>query len=254
MKRILIGSCKMKELYPEFAREPKDVDFATDEECKSSVSYMEYLYNPVLCHYLGDEEIDGDEMLTLKVSHLFYPKDWDKHMWDVQFLLDRGHVVNPNLLNLLRDFWEDYLPKIRRSNLSMTKEDFFTNNVNEDTDQHDYLHTLLNPIPMYTRLLKDGSEVELDERKWHRLTQVEKDAVVFEETAVMAFERYSSMHYKKAFARQLRDNIMKHFPIYIALHAIYNYKELHITNNNFIKTIQNGLKENQRNPEQLVGV
>lgn len=142
-------------------------------------------------------------------------------MWDAQFLLDKGHVLIKPLFDDLVSFWKEYLPKIRRSNLAMTKEDFFNNAVNEDTDQHDYLHTLLNPIPMYTELLKDGSEVELDPNKWTALADQGKDMVVFEETAVMAFERYPRLYYKAAYARQLKDNIIKHFPEYIALYAIH---------------------------------
>lgn len=244
MKRILIGSCRLKELYPEFNRVPKDVDFAVDEDKKSKATKVEYLYNPVLCEYMGDnDEVDGDTLLTLKVSHLFWDTDWNKHLYDCHFLFDRGHKLNVPLLDKLIEFWTDYLPKVRRSDLVMTKEDFFTNAVNEDTDQHDYLHTLLNPVPMFTKLLKDGSEVELDPSKWDSLTFEEKSAVVFEETSVMAYERYPNLYYKKAFIRQLKDNIIKHFPKYIALFAIEHYRQLYNPSINFIKTIQDGLKK-----------
>jgi hypothetical protein len=244
MKRILIGSCRLKELYPEFNRTPKDVDFAVDVDKKSDIPRVEYLYNPILCDWVGDGEVDGDTLLTLKVSHLFWDNNWEKHLWDCHFILDKGHKIHYDLLDKLIEFWTDYLPKIRRSDLAMTKESFFTNAVNEDTDQHDYLHTLLNPVPMFTKLLKDGSEVELDPSKWETLSFEEKKAVVFEETAVMAFERYPNLYYKKAFIRQLKDNIIKHFPFYIALFAIINYRQLYNPSINFIKTIQeNGLKK-----------
>lgn len=164
---------------------------------------------------------------------------------DVQFLLGKGHVIIDDLLNQLIEFWNDYLPKIRRSNLSMNKEDFFTNAINEDTDQHDYLHTLINPVPMFTRLLKDGSGVELDESKWYLLTEEERGLVVFEETAVMSYERMPNLNYKSAYIKQLKDNIIKHFPRYIAIWAIINYKKIYLTKIDYLTIIKNGIKENQ---------
>ncbi len=241
MKKILIGSCALKEMYPDFPREPKDVDFAVDKERKASMKDIEYLYNPILCYWIGDGDINGDELLTLKVSHLFWDRDWNKHLFDCQFLLGKGHVIIEELLNKLITFWEDYLPKIRRSNLALTKEDFFNNAVNEDTHQHDHLHTLLNPVPMYTKLLKEGSEVELNNTKWFSLSFEEKKSVVFEETAVMAYERYKNIDYRSAFIKQLKDNIIKHFPRYIAIWAIINYKQIYLTKINYIQIIKEKL-------------
>ena len=42
----------------------------------------------------------------------------------------------------------------------------------------------------------------------------------------MAWERYKKMNYRDAFLLQLKDNIIKHFPFYIALFAIENYPKL----------------------------
>lgn len=245
MEKLLIGSQALKNLYPEFKRIPKDTDYAVDVPyIKSSDKQTEYLYNPLIIEHCTGKEIDGDSLLTLKVSHLFWDINWDKHLFDTLFLMERGHTINYPLLNKLREFWNEWLPKIRRSDLEMNKENFFSNAVNEDTDEHDHLHTILNPVPMYTRLLKDNSEVELDEEKWHKLTEEEKDAVVWEETCVMAYERMKHLYYKVAFLRQLKDNIIKHFPQYIAIHAITNYKRIHVTNINFINLINNGINKN----------
>lgn len=243
MKRIIIGSSALKHHFPDFPREPKDLDYATLTEEKSNTPTVEYLYNPILFKYEDNTICGLDNLLTLKISHLFWETGFDKHLWDVLYLLDKGCEIKYDLLDELMSFWEDYLPKIKRSNLVMTKEDFFTNSVNEDTDEHDYLHTLLNPIPMYTKLLKDGSEVELDENKWVLLTHEEKNLVIWEETSVMAYERYPNLCYKKAFLRQLKANIMKHFPRYISLHAIKNFREIHITKINYnLKLKENGIK------------
>lgn len=146
-------------------------------------------------------------------------------MWDVQFLLDKGIKPNYDLVDKLISFWEDYLPKIRRSVLEMSKEDFFNNSVNKDVDEHDNLHKQLVEIPAYTKILKDGCEVELDFDKWYNLSEQEKRDVVNEETYVMTFERYNGkMNLIRGFRRQLKDNIMKHFPKPIAFYAIENFK------------------------------
>jgi hypothetical protein len=245
MKELLIGSMAIRESFPDFPRQPKDIDFAISEDKgRRENTNIEYLYNPVIFKYQDYGTLKPDLLLSLKISHLFWDINWEKHLFDVQFLLSKGCKYNLNLISELRSFWESHLPKIRRSRLSMSKDSFFKNAVNEDTEQHDYLHTLLNPIPMYTKLLKEGCEVELDESKWNNLNFEEKCDVVFEETAVMAFERYKTTDYRTAYKKQLKDNIIKHFPSYIAIFAIEKYKELEKPKYNFKTKIENELQIN----------
>lgn len=244
MAEVIIGSTALKHWFPnDNVREPKDLDIVTDNIPEKRVAGVEYLENPVLLKYQNSGYITPINLLTLKISHMFWDLNWKKHMWDIQFLLERGVKYDKNMLNELIEYWEENNPKVRRSNLKLKAEDFFTNAINKDEGEHDYLHTLINPVPMYTRLLKDGAEVELDENKWNNLTFEEKCDVVFEETAVMGYERYKNMYYKKGFEIQLNDNIIKHFPKYIAIFAILNYKTLITPKFNFIKTIEDGLQK-----------
>jgi hypothetical protein len=255
---LIIGSTALKHWYPyDNIREPKDIDFVTnDKNLKSQQSLVEFLYNPVLYEerfkkYWHEVEIDGIKknyinptgLLTLKISHLFWDINWKKHMWDVQFLLDKCITYDIELLNELIKFWDDYLPKIRRSNLIMNKKDFFTNAINYDEGEHDFLHTLINSTPMYTKLLADGKEVELEESKFHSLKFKEKLNVVREEVYVMAYERFKDVHHVVAYRKMLDKFIMIHAPQYIALFAIENYKELLTPNINFIKQIEDGLQK-----------
>jgi len=244
---IIIGSTAIKYFFKDFKREPKDLDTAVDSKYGyKNKPGVEYLYNPIICQekyskYWWFGYLNPTGLLTLKMSHLFWDTNWNKHMFDVQFLLDKGVEYDQELFFELVEFWKEYLPKIRRSNLAISKEDFFTNAVNYDEHEHDYLHTLINPSPMYSRLLKDGCEVELDENKFHLLTFEEKLEVVREETYVMAYERFKKLHYIPAFKRMLDQIIMKHAPIYIATFAILNYKELLKPKINYIKQINDGL-------------
>ena len=94
---------------------------------------------------------------------------------------------------------------------------------------------------MYTMLLAEGKEVELDENKFYPMTHRQKCAVVYEETMVMAYERYKKLGYLRAYSRMLKKFIREHAPMYVALFAIENYVELHKPRFNFIETIEKGL-------------
>lgn len=243
MKYLIIGSTAIKHYYPDFPREPKDIDIVVLEKQKRE-GETEYLENPVILKYQENGYLKPNLLLSLKISHLFWDINWEKHLFDVQFLLSKGCKYDLDLISELRSFWDSFLPKIRRSRLEMNKAQFFTNGVNEDTEQHDYLHTLLNPTPMYTKLLRDDCEVELDESKWYNLSFEEKCDVVFEETTIMTFERYKTTDYRIAYKRQLKDNIIKHFPFYITVFSIENYRNLEKPKYNFKTKIENELQIN----------
>ena len=223
MKKILIGSKAIKHWYADFTREPKDTDFAVDEKGTSSDPNTEHLYNPVLFKFTNDEILSPGFLLTLKASHLFYDTNWDKHMFDTQFLVKKGNKIKKDLFLELVDFWKDYLPEVRRSKLDMTKEDFFTNKVNYDVAEHDILHTFINPEPLYKVILKDGCEVNLDESKWDNLNDETKMELVQEEVYVMAYERYRKLDYRKAYHRMLNKFIMTHAPLFMIPFIVENY-------------------------------
>ena len=247
---LIIGSTAIKNFFPDFPRNPKDLDYVVDtasrvqgtnEDNKNSDN-TEYLYNPIILKYQKDGYLKPELLLSLKISHLFHDINWFKHIFDVQFLISKGVQYNKEIVDELIPFWNDIHKKVKKSNLKMTKEDFFSNAINEDTLQHDYIHTLINPIPMYTLLLKDGQEVELDENKWHNLSYEDKTKVVYEETAVMAWERYKNNHWREGYKLQLKDNIIKHFPPYIAMFAIENYRNLETVKVNYRELINKNYK------------
>lgn len=245
MRKILIGSKALNYFY-KGVREPNDTDYAVDQETSSGTEGVEYLYNPIIFKYTNQDICPPDLLLALKVSHLFWETNWDKHMFDVQYLLSKGWEIDRAFVKEMREFWNTYLPKVRRSDLAMDKESFFTNAINYDEHEHDFLHTLIAETPAYTKLLKDGCEVELDENKWLQLSHEEKLDVVFEETAVMAYERMKNLYFVKAYQRMLKKCIISHFPDYIAIFAIENYKECLKPKFNFINTIQDGLQKSKR--------
>lgn len=244
IQMVVIGSTAIRHYYPDFPRDPNDVDYVVESKRGYvNADGIEYHLNPVLLKYQSEGYCLPSFLLNLKISHLFWDINWEKHLFDVQFLLKKGHTVDIEMINAFRAYWDTVHAPVRRSNLESNKEKFFTNAVNEDANQHDFLHTLLNPIPMYTKLLKDGCEVELDESKWWQLSFEDKLEVIREETMVMAYERYPDFNYQKAFVRQLKQNIIKHFPKYIAVFGIINYICLERINFNYQTKIKNGLQK-----------
>lgn len=237
MEKILVGSRALQGRLLGFNRIPSDTDYIINEDLEikeKNKTNTEYIYCPLFFeredfHSEGVATLKG--MLNLKYSHLRRDLSWDKHMYDFQLLYKElgEDQLDVEYCNKMLEFWDTKYPiKMRRSNLASSKSDFFNNAINEDVDQHDFLHTLINPTPAYTQLLKDGCDVELDESKWHNQTDEFKWSVIIEETIVMAAERYGKRDnsVRQAFCFQLKDNIKKHFPSYIAHYAIINYPTL----------------------------
>lgn len=244
---ILIGSTAIKAHYPDFHREPKDIDWAVMDSSEHAKSKgVEYLENPVLFKhgFAFDNPLTTTALCTLKASHLCWNIKWDKHMFDLQFLLKKGNEIDLDLFMDLYEYWNTYHIKNKRSDLKMSKDEFFSNAVNYDTHQHDDTHKILNPIPVYTLVLMEGKDVELDESKFHSLTFDQKLDFVREEVMVMAYERYSALNYKLAYSRMLKKFIISHIPLFALKFVLTNYIILHKPKFNFINTINDGLHKN----------
>lgn len=253
---ILIGSKAIRYYFPSFPREPKDTDYIIYEYQKfdefsevnqpSDGTRIEYLKNKVITDKYkgtGKSIIDVNDLCTLKASHLMWQINWEKHLFDLQFLLKQGCKIDHKLFYELYEFWNTYHSKNKRSDLKMSKEDFFNNAINYDEAEHDYLHTLINPVPIYTKVLKDGCEVELDETKFHKLTYEEKLDFCREEVMIMGFERYKHLNYREAYGRMLKKFILNHSPIWALIFILENYVTLHKPTYNFIEKIKLGLEK-----------
>lgn len=240
---ILIGSKAIQYHYHDFKRNPKDIDYAVLNKKKSEKG-IEYLVNPIIYKYESDREVASAIMLTtLKASHLCWDINWEKHMFDLQFLLSKGNKIDKDIFIELYNYWNQTHVKNKRSDLKMSKEDFFDNAINYSENQHDDLHKILNPIPIYTLVLADGKEVELDELKFHNLTYEQKLDFVREEVMVMAYERYSNLDYRVAYSKMLKKFIISHAPLFSLIFILENYIKLHKPIINYLKKIKDGLQE-----------
>lgn len=234
----IIGSTAIKHWFPDFKREPKDLDIIVNDNLNVKITGVEFLYNPIIeSKGIEIEYLSPDELLTLKVSHIFWDIFWDKHMFDIQFLLSKGCKIQKDLFYSLYEFWESYHSKLVRSNLKMNANDFFNNAITCKYD-HDFLHTLINPIPVYTKILEDNEEVLVSEKKFNLLSFEEKCDLVREEVMIMSWERYYTLNYKSAYLKMLKKFIMSHAPLWEALFIIENYVILHKPQYNYFKTIE----------------
>ena len=235
---LLIGSSAIKHHFPDFQRQPKDLDYVVDYE-KPNVSGIEYLYNPVIGHLEGIADVNT--LYTLKISHLAgWDINWDKHMFHTQFLKSKGAMIDSDLFYKLHSFWNEYHSPNKRSDLDMTADSFFDNAIVSKYD-HDFLHTLINPIPAYTKVLKDGAEVDVCEKKFESLSFEDKYNLVTEEVMVMAYERYQRIGWQHGYTKMLKKFILSHAPIWEAIFIIENYKILHKPPFNYFKTINDGI-------------
>lgn len=247
---MIIGSSAIKHWYPEFPREPKDIDVVIEGDTLRSYEHgqgVEFLVNPVILEryahrFTYTNYLEPDDILTLKASHLVYDINWEKHMYDVQWLLKKGHKVNHLLFWKLYLYWETVHGKNKRSDLKMSKEDFFDNNVNYNESEHDITHTYLNPVPIYTKVLKDGCEVELDEHKFMELSSEDALNFIREEVMVMAYERYRNLDYRMAYSRMLKKFIISHVPKFALVYTIVNYTKVCKAPFNYFKTIEDAIR------------
>lgn len=109
---MVIGSAALKFHFPDFKRVPKDIDIIKGSKFNDyfpSDLKREYLENPVLLEHCEDNDfLDPDSLFSLKVSHAFWDlknNSWEKHMFDIQFLKEKGCKLNRPLFDKLYEYW-----------------------------------------------------------------------------------------------------------------------------------------------------
>lgn len=252
---ILIGSKAIKHWFPDFPREPKDTDYIVHEYKKydefpeinqpKDGTKIEYLKNKVISDLYKNADkmvLPPDQLYTLKMSHLFWDINWEKHEWDASWLRNKGCNLDYPLFHKLYKFHNDLHGKNKRSDLKMSASEFFNNALDCEYD-HDWLHTLLKPYPTFNKVLKDGEEVEVDYNKFHMLAELEKEELVREEVEIMAFERWPKLDYRFAYGRMLKKFILSHAPIWEAIWILGNYPKLCKVRHNFIKILNEKINE-----------
>lgn len=212
---MIIGSTAIKHHFPDYPKVPKDLDILLFEDAglKNSKG-KEYFVCPEFA-FLGNEEYMSPNMLyTLKMSHLNWDINWDKHVRDLHFLRDKGCKLDIDAYNIFYKEWER---RHGKKNVKLTgyNNDFFNNNVNRTYD-HDELHQLLcfYDSPMHNRIRPNKNKPAVSEQLWNNLSHLDKLYCALEEVYVIAVERYSNLPLNYAVykaARKLAIDMTKGF-------------------------------------------
>jgi hypothetical protein len=192
---LITGSTAMYHWFPD-ARVPKDIDILTPATLKTSDSTICFVDSS--WHEMGQFLIDWNEdpvfmdpesLLALKVSHAHWNIKWQKTMYDIDFLLQKGVTFNVMRYIHLFKVWESIHGK-KQVNLAQTKEAFFTDAVPRKHD-HDWLHeqVAFNAVPMYAKILTGGPTVMCSESKFNALPFEQQIETMLEELIVTAIER-----------------------------------------------------------------
>lgn len=205
MSITLIGSRAMRHWFAD-AREPQgDWDYHSPNPCvemsppdSPDGGNVDVFTDIRLAGWEWGEIATPDELYTLKISHLFWElngfREWDKHAADVIFLERKGATFIRELYDLLLPIWKE---RYRRNptNLSQSAGAFFNDDVQRQFD-HDSLHESVayGERPLFEQILRDGSEVAVDNAKFWAMDFDTQIKLVREEIYATALERIVIPH------------------------------------------------------------
>jgi len=230
--KVLIGSEILRKHFPDLKRENSDIDYLVKEKTEKSTRDIEYHVIPPLWEIMEPNQkyITLDQLYTLKVSHSYWDKHWNKTIYDIIFLTESGCILDKALHDDLYDYWKEiYKPK--NVNLNKTTEEFFDDSVEREFN-HDQLHEVVAYYdePLYKKLLIDPSKPLISKKKFFEMSHIDQIRTVKEEAMTIGLERYyipkKTYSLKVSYMRALKTLITSAskgwFPTFIVL----NYKEI----------------------------
>lgn len=189
--KLIIGSTAIKHWFPDFPREPNDIDYISLlGETSKGIEYhwiSEFQY--FLDNNVDDKYLDPNFLYTLKLSHLGWDIFWKKHVHDVCFLKQKGCVVDQKLYDTLVKAWTRIHGKKWASLKGKDSETFFVDAVKRKYI-HDDIHDAIAIYdrPLYESLIYEG--VSCSKKGFDKLSYDDKLNLVYEEVWVTALERY----------------------------------------------------------------
>jgi hypothetical protein len=249
MTTTLIGSKAIKHHFPDFPREPNDVDFFSPHnreqlELPNATKRVETFWHEDLAKWGWKDIATPDELYTIKVSHAFWELkngSWSKHMMDILFLQSKGATLIPELYKILYKIWEDTHGK-KKVNLEADPETFFNDKIVKRVYDHDSIHESVAYYdrPLFERILRDDSDVAVDKSKWDAMDHEDKLKMVREEIYATALERklvpsdYTSSP-GAAYNWTLQKTITSLTKGWFALFVVENFKDLTKADVDYVK-------------------
>lgn len=251
-EQLIVGSTAMNYWFPEFNRTPKDLDIMVKGPTKLKKSdrvKTEYLHCPLIFDLVKEtlmglkiEFLHPRGLLLLKASSIFWRQDViDKDLWDIHFLVKNGLRIEIEDFYKMYDFWTSLHGPNKRSDLTLSADEFFDNAINNEDVDHDYLHVLLCDPPAYQKILKDGCEVETCPNKFESLPHKEKLEIIQQEVMVMASERFKGLPYRAKYGRMLKKFLLSHCPLWSVPFMLENWAELSNCPFNFMELLNKKL-------------
>jgi hypothetical protein len=190
--KLIIGSRAAKHHFPEFPRDPNDLDIMC-ESTMMTKDIQHYWFDDasieILKKNIDDQFIDPNLLLTLKVSHAGWDIHWSKTIHDILFLKRMGCVVDKDLYKSLVKFFTIKHGKKWVSLKGKNTDTFFVDAV-ERKYVHDDIHDAVAVYdkPLYDKLIFEG--VSCSKKGFEKLSFEDKILLVKEEVWVTALERY----------------------------------------------------------------
>lgn len=208
---LITGSTAIKHWFPDFPREPGDLDIWSPEVDLGVLAdefpgkrvdafWDDRIWDNLIPKWVA-EKIDHDvlvhafpnELYTIKVAHSSWDlanKSWHKHMHDIVWLKQHGATLMPGLWKVLYSIAEDQHGS-KRVNLNQESGAFFTDAVVRKYD-HDSLHDTVAHYhrPLWEEVLKDGEDVAMDMAKVWALPFEDQIKLFREEVYATALERW----------------------------------------------------------------
>lgn len=216
----MIWSQRIKQLYEDF-REPNDIDYIWYGKSSKWIEYHQMI--PIY-----KQELSGDDLYTLKVSHTIRKKNFIKHMKDCIFLKNKWCKLTSDL-NYLLAYRDGYhWPRIK-FNFNQDNESFFKDNITRKYD-HDWLHKQCSfwLEPAYERIKDDLSLADVNLDLFDMQYPIHKDWISMEEVLVIALERYNNKKPQTAIHLAAEKCITELYPDIIATYCVDNYERLFI--------------------------
>lgn len=235
---LVFGSTAAKFWFPDFPREPQDLDVMSQGEKISTKAYQTYwwdTFEEILEINKDEKYLDPDLLYTLKCSHSRWPIHLQKTLSDILFFQKKGCQLNvPIYKKLIKDFTKTHGKKWA-SLKGKDSESFFKDAVKR-VIPHDDLHLVCAHYdrPLYERILKnpETNSVECSEEKFNNLSEGDKLLLVKEEVWATALERWlipANFKYSQnlAYAKSLEKMLTTMSSGWITRWMISNYNLLY---------------------------
>lgn len=189
---IIIGSVAAYHWFSD-TRIPKDVDIITVNSFQKTNSIQDIKQHHAVSSIISASSdkvfADPDILFTIKVSHANWDIKWEKTMFDISFLKEKGCKLNLELLFKLTEVWKNIHGK-KSVNLMQSVSDFFNDYVQREQN-HEKMHelTAFNGYPMHEKIRPDLNIVMCSEDKFNALSSEEQFETALEEIIVTSIER-----------------------------------------------------------------